>query len=48
MKNNANYKDFTDFYRRMRTFNVGDYMIINLRPERFPPGTVKKLHVQSA
>ena len=26
-------------------FNVGDYVMVRIRPERLPPGTVKKLHV---
>jgi len=47
MKNNAEYKAFADFHLRLKTFNIGDYVIVHLRSERFPPGIVKKLHAQS-
>ena len=47
MKNNADYKTFANLHRRLRTFNVGDYVMVRMRPERFPPGTVKKLHARS-
>ena len=48
MKNNADYKPSVDLHRRLRTFNVGDYVTVRLRPERFPLGTVKKLHARTA
>ena len=48
MKNNADYKASADLRSILRTFNVGDYVVIRLRPERFPPGIVKKLHARSA
>ena len=48
MKNNANYKASTDFHHWMRTFNVGDYVMLCLRHERFSPGNVKKLHAWNA
>ena len=48
MKNNADYKASADLHHRLRTFNVRDYMMVRMRPERFPPGTVKKLHARSA
>jgi len=48
MKNNANYKASTDFHRRLKKFNVGDNVMIRLRPERFSLRAVKKLHAQSA
>jgi len=44
MKNNADYKPSADLHRRL---NVGDYVMVRMRPERFLPGTVKKLHVRS-
>ena len=47
MKTNVDYKAFVDLHHRLRTFNVGDYVMVRLRPERFPPGIVKKLHVLS-
>ena len=45
MKNNANYKASTD--RQMRIFNVGDYVMVRLRPEGFPSEVVKKLHTRT-
>ena len=48
MKSNTNYKDSADLHRRLRTFNVRDYVMVRMRPERFPPGSVKKLHARSA
>ena len=48
MKNNADYKVSTDLHHQLRTFNVSDYVMIRMRPEQFPPGTVKKLHTRSA
>jgi len=44
MEHNADYKDSVDLHRRLRTFNIGDYVMVRMRLERFPPGTVKKLH----
>jgi len=29
-------------------FNEGDYVMIQIRPERFPPGAVKKLTARNA
>jgi len=48
MKNNADYKASADLHRRLKIFNVGDYVMVPMRPERFPPGTVKKLQARSA
>ena len=40
MKNNTDYKAFADLHRRLRTFNVGDYVMVRMRSERFPLRTV--------
>ena len=48
MKNNANHKTSTDLHYKLTIFNVRDYVMVRLRPERFPPKTMKKLHVRSA
>ena len=48
IKNDAEYKASTGLHHRLRIFNVGDYVMIRMRAERFPPGTVKKLHARSA
>jgi hypothetical protein len=47
-QNNTNYKIRADLRRRFKEFNVGDFVMVRIRPERFPPGTVKKLHARSA
>ena len=47
MKNNVDYKASADLNRKLRTFNIGDYVTVRMGPERFSPGTVKKLHARS-
>uniref|UniRef100_A0A2N9IC59 Reverse transcriptase n=1 Tax=Fagus sylvatica TaxID=28930 RepID=A0A2N9IC59_FAGSY len=42
------YKVQADSRRRHLEFAVGDYVMIRIRPERFPSGTVKKLQARSA
>ena len=36
------------YIRRHHKFNVGDYVMVQIRPERYPPGIVKKLLARSA
>ena len=45
---NARYKELADTHRRAREFQEGDYIMIRVRPERFPSGTVKKLQSHGA
>ena len=45
---NEAYKKLADSQRQVKTFIEGDYVMIRLRPERFPPGTVRKLHARGA
>ena len=45
---NSQYKIHADTHRRHAKFQVGDYVMIRIRPERFPSGTVKKLQAHSA
>ena len=35
MKKNTDYKASTDLHRRLRTFNVGDYVMVHMRPSGF-------------
>ena len=48
IKNTVDYKASADLHRRLRTFNVGGYVMVRMKPEQFPPGTVKKLQARSA
>ena len=43
MKNNTDDKVSADLHRRLRTFNVRDYVMVRMRPERFSSGTVKEI-----
>ena len=45
---NSQYKIHADTHRRHAEFQVGDYVMIRIRPEQFPSGTVKKLQACSA
>ena len=40
---NARYKELADTHRRACEFQEGDYVMIRVRPKRFPSRTVKKL-----
>ncbi|GKC00785.1 hypothetical protein Tco_0986921 [Tanacetum coccineum] len=43
---NAKYKVQSDKHRRMKTFSVGDQVIVHLRKESFPIRTYTKLKMQ--
>uniref|UniRef100_A0A2N9H1I9 Reverse transcriptase n=1 Tax=Fagus sylvatica TaxID=28930 RepID=A0A2N9H1I9_FAGSY len=45
---NSQYKIHADIHQRHMEFQVGDYVMIRIRPERFPSRSVKKLQVRSA
>jgi len=47
-QSNAKYKLRADVRKRLKIFNVGNYVMMQIRPERFLPGTIKKLHARSA
>ncbi|PKU77037.1 hypothetical protein MA16_Dca001643 [Dendrobium catenatum] len=46
-QNNTNYKIHADKKKRFKEFKVGDFVMVRIRPERFPSGSVKKLHARS-
>ena len=43
---NEVYKHMTNLHKQIKEFNEWDSVMIKLRPERFPPGTMKKLHAR--
>jgi len=47
-QNNANYKLLATIRKRFKIFNVGNFVMVQIRPEWFFSGTVKKLHARSA
>ena len=34
--------------QKAQEFNIGDYLMVQIRPERYPPSTVKKMYARSA
>jgi hypothetical protein len=42
------YKKHADLHRRPVSFEIGDFVLVRLRPERFPRGTFYKLHHRRA
>ena len=45
---NELYRHMANSHKRLKEFNEGDSVIIRLKPERFPPGTMKNLHARGA
>ena len=45
---NETYKHLADSHKRFKEFYEGDYVMVRLKPERFPPGTIRKLHARGA
>ena len=45
-ESNAHYKSHTDLHHMHLKFNEDDSVMIRIRPERFPSGTIKKLHTR--
>ena len=44
---NASYKQASDLHHRQRSFDVGDQVMVRLRPERYSPDIATKLHACS-
>ena len=47
-QSNFDYKLRADVRRKFKTFDINDLAMVRIRPERFPLGTVIKLHARSA
>ena len=47
-KSNAKYEAYADLHKKAHEFNVADYVMVWICPERYPSDTVKKLHARSA
>ena len=47
-QSNAVYKVRVDLHRKVKRFEVGDYVMVWIRSERLSPRTVKKLHARRA
>ena len=47
-QSNKIYQDLANSRRRTKEFTEGDHVMIRLKPERFPPGILKKLHARGA
>ncbi|CAA6674885.1 unnamed protein product [Spirodela intermedia] len=45
---NALYKQAADMHRRPRIFQVGDQVMVRMRPKRYAPSSATKLHARSA
>ena len=45
---NDTYKRLADSHKRVKEFYEGDYVMVRLKPEWFPPETIKKLHARRA
>ncbi|PKA57505.1 hypothetical protein AXF42_Ash020749 [Apostasia shenzhenica] len=45
---NGAYKKLADAHKRLQEFSKGDYVMIRVRPERFPSGVIKKLQARGA
>ena len=44
---NEEYKLAADVHRRSKAFNVGDYVMVRIRPERIPKTFSKKLYARA-
>jgi hypothetical protein len=44
---NATYKKAADVHRRLKEFSIGDFVMVRIKPERFPQGVAKKLQARS-
>ncbi|CAB4263778.1 unnamed protein product [Prunus armeniaca] len=44
---NATYERDADVHRRLKEFSVGDFVMVQIKPERFPQGIAKKLQARS-
>ena len=45
--NNLKYKILADTHKRFQDFKIDDYVMVKIRPERFPQGSNRKLQASS-
>ncbi|XP_058072371.1 uncharacterized protein LOC131221208 [Magnolia sinica] len=45
---NEHYKFSANQHKRFKEFNVGDSVMVRIRPERYPPWAIRKLHARNA